>query len=265
MPHQPNITRFSGFADCYDAARPQPPAIAIDILTQLAQTLRPKLVVDIGCGTGLSTRIWAERAERIIGIEPNDDMRAQAARATAAGNVTYQKGFSSQTNLPDNCADIVTCSQSLHWMEPEPTFREIHRILRTGGLFAAIDCDWPPTIGSEIEQTYIAFNRHVDALEKQHGITESIYRWPKHEHLRRITESGRFRFTKEILVHSVEQGNDDRLLQLVNSLGSVATLLKMGISEDEIGLTTLRAAAQKFIGHAPRPWYFSYRIRIGMK
>ena len=40
-------------------------------------------------------------------------------------------------------ADIVTCSQSFHWMEPEPTLAEIARILRPGGVFAAYDYDWP--------------------------------------------------------------------------------------------------------------------------
>ena len=34
--------------------------------------------------------------------------------------------------------------QALHWMEPAPTFGEVARLLRPGGVFAALDCDWPP-------------------------------------------------------------------------------------------------------------------------
>jgi len=45
------------------------------------------------------------------------------------------------TDLPDGCADIVTCSQSLHWMVPESTFAEVARILRPGGVFATYDYD----------------------------------------------------------------------------------------------------------------------------
>jgi hypothetical protein len=45
-----NVERFSGFAGRYDAYRPTPPAIIVDILTQLAAgsrrngVTRPKLV-----------------------------------------------------------------------------------------------------------------------------------------------------------------------------------------------------------------------------
>jgi predicted O-methyltransferase YrrM len=51
-----------------------------DLLTQLIDTPHPRLVVDLGSGTGLSTVLWGERAERVIGIEPNADMRNEAAR-----------------------------------------------------------------------------------------------------------------------------------------------------------------------------------------
>src|SRR5690606_15398774 len=112
----------------------------------LAAVERPALVVDVGSGTGLSTRLWAGRADQVIGIEPGDDMRRQAEAQTAAPSVRYQPGYSTATGLPDACADIVTVSQALHWMEPEPTFAEMARILRPGGVFAAFDCDWPPTM-----------------------------------------------------------------------------------------------------------------------
>ena len=36
---QGNVERFSGFADRYDAYRPTPPTIIVDILTQLAGTI----------------------------------------------------------------------------------------------------------------------------------------------------------------------------------------------------------------------------------
>ena len=91
-----NIARFSGFADCYSAHRPAPPAALVDVLTQLAQASRPRLVVDVGSGTGLSTRIWARRAEEAIGVEPNPDMHREAESQTAvagtSGSVAYPAG-----------------------------------------------------------------------------------------------------------------------------------------------------------------------------
>src|SRR5690348_8356511 len=96
-----NIERFTGYADCYDAYRPAPPSVLAEILTRLAQVERPRLVVDLGSGTGLSTTYWAERANAVVGIEPSPDMRRQAEARTAAlgagGRVRYQAGFSTAT------------------------------------------------------------------------------------------------------------------------------------------------------------------------
>lgn len=268
MDLQPNADRFTGFADKYNAYRPQPPIVVIDILTQLAQMDRPKLVVDLGCGTGLSTRIWADRAEEVIGVEPSADMRREAESKTATKglrNVRYIDGWSYNTGLPDGCADIVTCSQSLHWMEPESTFAEVARILRPGGVFASIDCDWPPMMKWEVAKAYSDFMKNIRETECRLGVYNSVQRWAKNEHLARMESSGQFRYTHEVVVHNVEYGNADRLVGLALSFGSVQDVLKRGVTDKEAGLDQLREIAECHIGSTPIPWYFSYRVRFGVK
>src|SRR2546421_671540 len=83
-----------------------------------------------------------------------------------AANVSYQYGFSHNTDLLDRCADIVTCSQSLHWMEPESTFAEVNRILRSGGIFAAYQFDKIPTMNWEVEMAYNCFLERCKHFEK---------------------------------------------------------------------------------------------------
>jgi hypothetical protein len=75
----------------------------------------------------------------------------------------------------------------------------------------------------------------------------------------------RNRTTREILLHNVEQGGAERLVSLELSKSRVATLLKNGVSEEEIGLTALRETAKRLLGDAIVPWYFSYRVRLGVK
>jgi ubiquinone/menaquinone biosynthesis C-methylase UbiE len=134
---------WTGKASSYDRARPTPPPALLDLLTQLIHLPHPALVVDLGSGTGLSTAIWGERAQQVIGIEPNADMRKEAVHKVEdhpyAAHIEYREGVAHQTGLPDGCADIVTAAQSFHWMEPTVTLAEIARILRPGGLFAAYD------------------------------------------------------------------------------------------------------------------------------
>ena len=111
-------------------------------------------MVDLGSGTGLSTRAWADRADEVVGVEASPEMRDQAEAATAAENVRFVQAYAQETGLPDGVADIVTCSQSFHWMEPEPTLAEAARILRPGGVFAAYDYDWPPVVHWEVEAAF---------------------------------------------------------------------------------------------------------------
>jgi ubiquinone/menaquinone biosynthesis C-methylase UbiE len=260
-----NIERFTGFADQYDKYRPAPPAILAEILTGLARAPRPQLVVDLGSGTGLSTRYWADKAEQVIGVEPTLDMRKQAEGQTEARNVSYRAGFSHQTGLPDACAQIVTCSQALHWMEPQSTFEEARRILVAGGVFAAFDYDWPPTTSHwEADAAYEACARQVDSAEEKYQIARGLQRWKKNEHLSRMNASGCFRFTKEIVVHHVETGNAERLIGLLYSQGSVMALLKKGVSERELGIDVFREQIQNILGDMPRAWHWSSRIRYGI-
>ena len=260
-----NVERFNGIADVYDDNRPRPPSILLDLLPMYARAQPPRLVVDIGSGTGLSTRFWTSHATEVIGIEPNDDMRALARSRTQAPNVSFRKGDSTNTGLPDACADIVTVSQALHWMDPEPTFTEVTRILRTGGVFAAYDCDFPPMMNPDSEMADIRFMSQAGEIGTAHGYSELLKKLRKTEHLARMESSGRFRYVKEIAVHSAEMGNAERMVGIALSQSVIHNLLKRGLTEEEIGLDEFRRLAQQTMGDKPVPWYFTFRVRLGVK
>lgn len=260
---------WTGEASKYDRTRPTPPPALLDLLTQLIHSPHPALVVDLGSGTGLSTAIWGERAQQVIGIEPNADMRQEAVRKIehhpAASHITYREGVAHRTGLPDGCADIVTCAQSLHWMEPTSTLAEIARILRPGGLFAAYDYDWPPTLNWELEQVYQEVDERFDELLQERGLAQNLKMWSKETHLDRMRESTHFRFTREVLLHQIEQGDAARFLEMILTNAFSHQFKLKTITEQEIGFDRLRQAALQHIGSEPIPWYFSYRVRIGIK
>jgi ubiquinone/menaquinone biosynthesis C-methylase UbiE len=260
---------WTGEAARYDRTRPTPPPALLDLLTQLIYTPQPALVVDLGSGTGLSTAIWGERAQQVIGIEPNADMRAQAISRIAhhpyAAHISYREGVAHQTGLPDACADIVTCAQSLHWMEPTSTLAEIARILRPGGLFAAYDYDWPPALNWELEQVYQQVDERFDELSEERGLAQNLPRWSKSTHLERMRASSHFRFTRELFLHHVEQGDAARFIEMILTNAYSHQFKLKTITEQEIGFDRLTRAAFQHIGSEPLPWYFSYRVRVGIK
>ena len=246
--------REPGFADRYDRYRPHTPVVVVDLLCRIAGVERPKLVVDLGSGTGHSTEIWAGRAGEVVGIEPNPAMRA-VAEARAPAGVRYLDASSYATGLADGSVDVVTAAQSLHWMEPDPTFAEVARILRPGGVFAACDYDVPPVIQHEVDEV----------LGRVCGRVIDLKGRIDKEHIERMRESGRFRRTRELVVHSIEEGNAERVVGYALSLGTVAGMLREDATEDELGLTELRSVAERAIGDRPAPWFVGYRLRVGIR
>ena len=156
------LSRYGGdgFAGGCDSNRPSPPQALLDALCLEAQVERPALVIDLGSGTGLSARAWADQAGAVVGVEASREMREQAEAATSAGTST-SFAPTRRTGLLDGAADIVTCSQSFHWMESEPTLAEAARLLRPGGVFAAYDYDWPPVVHWEVEAAFEEMLRQV--------------------------------------------------------------------------------------------------------
>src|SRR5262245_32958797 len=131
--------RFSGLASAYAKHRPDYPADAIEWIARRAGLASGSpLLVDVGCGTGISSRQFAQRGVRVLGVEPNDDMRRQAEQAGVSGVLRFQPGKAEQTGLPDASADCVLAAQAFHWFDAAEALAEFHRILRPGGWVALV-------------------------------------------------------------------------------------------------------------------------------
>ncbi|MDP4099282.1 class I SAM-dependent methyltransferase [Paenibacillus sp. P96] len=264
-----NIERFSGFADGYDRSRPQAPSVVPELIIRYLRR-RPALVADVGCGTGLSTLLWRNCAEEVVGIEPNADMLAVAREKLADSKDTYQisfeHGFSNALPCADESVDVVTCSQSFHWMEPASTLEEIRRVLVPGGVFAAYDCDWPLSLEWEAEAAYNRIITKAEDIVKRLAPEEQqAHKWDKNTHLERMTASGVFRFTKEIVFHHYEPCDADRYVRLALSQGGVQTVFKLGSSELDEDLVRFSALVGKAFAGKTLDLMFSYRMRLGIK
>jgi ubiquinone/menaquinone biosynthesis C-methylase UbiE len=252
----------TGFAEGYDRHRPSPPGALLDLLCLEAQVERPRLVVDFGSGTGLSTRAWAERADEVVGIEASPEMRERAEQATEAGNVRFVGAYAQATGLPDAVADIVTSSQSFHWMEPTATLAEAARILRPGGVFAAYDYDWPPVVHPEVEAAFEEMLRRVGQRRAVGG--RGGMRYSKEGHLERIRKSGNFRYAREAVLHSRERGGAERIIGMAFSLGPLTVLLDEA-SEEELGVAALREVAARELADREVDLFLGYRVRLAVK
>ena len=130
-----SLNRFSDRAADYVKYRPSYPAAAIDKILVGLSSPSQIVAADIGAGTGISSRLLAEREVKVLAIEPNAAMRQVAFPHPL---VEYRDATAEATGLPDSSVDILTCFQSFHWFTPEPTMSEFHRILKSSGRLALI-------------------------------------------------------------------------------------------------------------------------------
>ena len=92
-----------------------------------------RLAVDVGTGNGQAAVALAAHFERVIGVEPSDDQRANAAPAP---NVEYRRGTAEATGVDAASADLLTVAQAFHWFKHDAFYAEVRRVVRPGGLLA---------------------------------------------------------------------------------------------------------------------------------
>ena len=136
---------YTGLAGDYAKFRPgYASQVATAILSYVGRDATSIDAADIGAGTGIWTRTLAARGlHSVVAVEPNDDMRGQGIETSSGTGIVWRKGSAEATGLPEDSADLVTMASSLHWADFDNACDEFHRILRPGGVFAAL---WNPRL-----------------------------------------------------------------------------------------------------------------------
>jgi hypothetical protein len=145
-------------------------------------------------------------------------------------------------------------------MEPAPTFAEVARILRAGGVFCAYEyCDlltglWEP------EEAFAATMTAAGRVLKERGLAPHARRFPPS--VERLEAAGIFVRVRELSCHSVERGDGERLVGFALALGTVRAVLDHGVAERDVGLDRLREVAART---PTTPWLLVYRAWIGVR
>src|SRR5882672_565859 len=165
MPERDSKQRFTERVDAYQRARPDYPDSVARLVLQGLGLLMNASVADIGCGTGLSSVPCLRAGCRVVGVEPNDAMRAAAARWLAAesrfsAHFSVVAGSAEATTLKRASADIVCAGQAFHWFDPASFGREARRLLRPEGGIALF---W-----NSRQHTASAFMTEFNALLLEH-------------------------------------------------------------------------------------------------
>jgi SAM-dependent methyltransferase len=170
--------RFTDRAADYVRYRPSYPAAAFDAMLEgLGERSRIR-AADVGAGTGISSRLLADRVAHVTAIEPNAAMREAAAPHP---RVEWREGAGEATGLADASVDLVLAAQAFHWFRHDEAIVEFHRVLRPGGRLALLwngrDRGDPLTAGY-IEAIHAVNGEHpAERRELDSGVIEGSGRF----------------------------------------------------------------------------------------
>lgn len=100
--------------------------------------------LDVGCGAGFWLPAYASTARRVIGVEPDPELRVEAAgRVARLDNVDVRAGSAEHLPLDDESVDVAHARFAYFFgAGAERGLEEVGRVLRSGGTFVAVDNDW---------------------------------------------------------------------------------------------------------------------------
>ncbi|WP_062355874.1 class I SAM-dependent methyltransferase [Herbidospora yilanensis] len=101
----------------------------------LLDAVRPgDRVLDVGCGTGRTTRLAARTAASALGIDLSGPMLATARELASGGNVDFVQGDAQVHPFPDSSFDLVVSRFGIMFFgDPVAAFANIGRALAPGG------------------------------------------------------------------------------------------------------------------------------------
>jgi ubiquinone/menaquinone biosynthesis C-methylase UbiE len=143
-------------------ARPPYPADVFKLLASLVLN-EPRVVLDVGCGTGDIARRVAPLVSRVDAIDASYAMLA-TGRAAPDGdtpNLTWVHARVEDAALDTAAYGLVTAGESLHWLEWDAVMPAFARALAPNGLVAIVDRDWngPPPLRARLQPIFKRYSQ----------------------------------------------------------------------------------------------------------
>ena len=140
MPHafEP---KFGHAAEEFERYRPAYPRELFEhILAAVPGDLR-ELAMDLGAGTGKSTRALLPHFREVIAVEPDPGMFAKLAEEIP--HAIVRNATAEACVQPETSVDLVTIANALHWMDFARVSANVHKWLRANGILAVYDRPLP--------------------------------------------------------------------------------------------------------------------------
>jgi len=130
---------FASAAKTYDEAAVLQREVADRLLERLDYIKQvPQVILDVGCGTGYSTRLLAKKYPQafVAGFDITHPMliRANNKRRWFRRGPAYATADAHTIPIKSNSVDLIFSNLALQWCDQASVFNEFARVLKPGGL-----------------------------------------------------------------------------------------------------------------------------------
>ncbi len=164
---------FDQEAERYDQFRPRYPDAVVDAL--LGPEPSGLKVLDVGCGTGIASRLMAERGARVLGVE----VAPRMAEIAGSHGIDVEVGAFEDWEPAGRTFDRVTSAQAWHWLDLPVATVKAASVLRPGGRLCLI---WnagshPDDLADALAEVYaLALPSRVHAVFRGYAANRSTDR-----------------------------------------------------------------------------------------
>ncbi|KAL0273657.1 UNVERIFIED_CONTAM: hypothetical protein PYX00_006282 [Menopon gallinae] len=123
----------------YNKFRPSPPMNMIEEIVRFTSEKISgpfDLAVDVGCGSGQSTEVYAPFFANVLGIDSSDAIIREARGKCKFPNITYRIAKAENIPVGSESVSLVSVCQSVHWFNTSEFYKEADRVLRKNGVLA---------------------------------------------------------------------------------------------------------------------------------
>ncbi len=176
--------QFSQHATYYAESSAHAQGDTLDIILDFAEPQGTERALDVATGTGFTAFKLAPRVAYMIATDLTPEMVAKAAEISeekTMKNLTFSIAAAEALPFTDASLDLVTCRIAPHHFQDVTAFlSEVHRVLRTNGLFCMVD-----SVSPESEKLITWQNRVEKLRDNSH-----VYGYPPSQWDLMITNAG---------------------------------------------------------------------------
>ena len=197
--------------------------------------LRDQEVLEIGCGDGRITTQLVGKAKRVVAIDPDAEIIAEAKENTKG--VSLRIGSGECLEFPSESFDIILFTLSLHHQDSSLALREAKRVLRDHGRVVILE----PVNDGEIEQVCNFFQNEAQVLQDTaHAIEASDFEVERSEVFYTYWEFENEHELYEYLFTYYQKPFDNNLVVLIGKLLGNKVKSSPLILQDKIRIVSLR-------------------------